>query len=450
MTEKAVGGRIDMVRPQLPSFPEQINLRSVLLAIMAVGTIGLTWLLLNTMMKQPFEPNDDLIWFTKLRHQSFLELPLSAAWMLSSPFYRPVAEIFLKSLYAIFGMERAGYRAVQFGCFLLLMWLGYLSFRKLRLPWEASLLLVSFSLGSPFLTGSIVWISELPHVIVVISFAASLTVVLSERSHSVKLTLCAMAFAVALLSKENGLALGAFYLYFLRSLPMRATVVFGGIIAVYLLFRALVLGPSIGAGGVNESVGYLFDYLSQAERQATFPGNAVYNLYVYNVAAQLGALLFRATQWGIIISHVTYHALLHTASTILIVIGLVVWKRQRNLPIWLVVILIMILGGTVFSYSYARDRHLALPAYAYGTLLVICACEIGRSTRSRLAATSIIFSLWLSWSYEAYRTLILMPGSALEVVEKSYAPYPDVQNHQVDADIWELARQDALKIQQAR
>ncbi|WFU43684.1 hypothetical protein QA640_15335 [Bradyrhizobium sp. CB82] len=441
MSEKTVDERIE-----LQGWTGRIEPRAALLTVMAIGTVLLAGLLFYVMLKQPFEPNDDLIWFTKLRKQSFWELPLSPAWILQSPFYRPVAEIFLKSLYLLFGMELAPYRWVQFAAFLLLMWLGFVVVRQLRLPWESSLLLVTFTLGSPFLPGSLIWISELPHVIILICFAAALTTILSEQSINTKLVLCALAFAVAVLSKENGLALAIFYLYFLRTAPIRAALVFGGITAGYLLLRALVLGPSIGAGGVNESVGYFFDYLTHEQRMSLFPGHAVYRLYVYNVTAQLAALLFRATQWGIIISHVTYHMLLHTASTVLIAIGLAMRIKRRDVPVWLVILVLTILGGTLFSYSYARDRHLALPAFAYGILLVVSCCELGQSMRSRLATTSIIFWLWLTWSYEAYRSAILLPGSSLEVVEKSYRPYPEVQNPRVDSDIWTAARRQALDL----
>lgn len=118
-------GKPDMVR---------IDVRSVLVLIMTLGTVALVGLLVSAMLGQPFEPNDDLIWFTKLRRQSFSELPFSAAWMLSSPFYRPFAEIVLKGMYVLFGMDLAAYRMVQFFCFLALSWLGYIVVRQLRLP----------------------------------------------------------------------------------------------------------------------------------------------------------------------------------------------------------------------------------------------------------------------------------------------------------------------------
>ncbi len=423
-----------------------VDLRVTLLVLMTAGTALLACLLLAAMLRQPFEPNDDLIWFTKLRRQGFSDLPLSAAWMVSSPFYRPIAEGFLKGLYVIFGMNLSAYRIFQFLCFILLVGLGSIATRQLRLPAEASLALIMFCLGSPFLFGSIVWISELPHIVIVVCFAASLTIILSTMNDNAKLVLCGLAFAVAVLSKENGLALAVFSLYFLRKAWLQTALVFGGITVGYLGLRALVLGSSIGAGGVNESVGYMFDYLSQKERQAAFPGSAIYQLYLYNVTAQIGALLFRVAQWGILVSRISYEVVLHSASTALIVLALGMRVRQRSFPVWLIVLIVTVIGGTVFSYSYARDRHLALPAFAYGMLLVICCGEIGRRARTSWGAATLFFFVWSGWVVLAYRNISNLPGSSLEVVEKSYRPYPEVPNPQVDADIWQSAREQALKL----
>ena len=120
--------------------------------------------------------------------------------------------------------------------------------------------------------------------------------------------------------------------------------------------------------------------------------------------------------------------------------------RQRSFPVWLIVLIVTVIGGTVFSYSYARDRHLALPAFAYGMLLVICCVEIGGRARTSWVAATLFFFVWSGWAVLAYRNISSLPGSSLEVVEKSYRPYPEVQNPQVDPDIWQSAREQALKL----
>jgi hypothetical protein len=448
MGEKAANDTVNAGWSYLRDRVGRIDLRTVALIVMTAGTLILAVLFLQAMLTQPFEPNDDLIWFTKLRSQSFLDLPLSPAWILESPFYRPAAEIFLKALYSLFGMDLTAYRLAQFGCFVLLIGFSLVVVRRLNLGWENALLVTVFAMGSPFIFGSVIWISELPHVIVLICFAASLAVILSGRSNSAKLYLCGVAFSVAVLSKENGLALALFYFYFVRSAPVKATVLFGGIVAAYFALRLAVLGPSMGAAGVNDSVGYFFEYLSSDQRQHLFAGNSIYWLYAYDILAQIAALFFRATQWGLIFDKLQYVIILQSISTALIVAGLTALiKRRHGNSVFIFIVAGTVLGGTLFSYSYARDRHLALPALAYVFLLIISIGEIGHLLRSRALATGVLFCVWLGWSAQAYWTIIAIPGSALEVVEKSYRPFPENPNHRVAPDIWEAARQQALNLE---
>jgi hypothetical protein len=426
-----------------PRLPGKVNAENVILGLMAVGTLVLSGLLLFVMLKQPFERTDDLIWLTKLRGNSFLELPLSPAWLVGSPFYRPVAEFFLKVLYTAFGFNPTPYRYVQFAVFLLLVVLSLQVVRRLGLRWEAVLLITVFLIGSPFISWSMAWLSELPHIIVLVCFVAAIAVILSEQSVPTKLCLTGLAFAIALLSKENGLALIVFYVYFLRTAPFRAGAVFGGITAVYFVMRAIVLGPSVGAAGVEDSAGWFFRYLSGEERRALFSGYAIYQLYIYNILAQLAALGFRITQWGVIFGRPNYQMILETASTALIVAGAVVLrKRREKLSIVLLIIAATAVGGTFFSYSYARDRHLALPALAYAFLLVIAVNELG--SRSRTRAISLFACVWMAWSVQAIFTLRAMQSASVELVERVYQPNLTSPDPHVPLDVWTTAREDAL------
>jgi hypothetical protein len=426
------------------SWTERIDLRSVMLVVMSVGTAILLALFLYVMLRQPFEPTDDLIWLSKLRSQSFLDLPLSSAWMVPSVFYRPVAEAFLKALYSMFGLNLTPYRWTQFAIFVVMIGLGGVVLRQLRLNWEGTLVLVVFAMGSPFMYGSIVWIAELPHVIVLVSFTAALAAILSNQSTAAKLSECGLAFAIALLSKENGLALIVFYCYFLRTAPIKAAIVFGAITAAYFIMRAIVIGPSMGASGVEESVGFGFRFLTTEQRLEMFEGYRIYGLYAYDIITQNVALFLRLTQWGKIVDKLYYQTYLQIASTVLIAIGLIArLRRRREISIIDFLIIATTFGGTLFSYSYARDRHLALPAWAYGFLLIIAAYEIGRFLKSRSAATTIFFCVWLAWSVQAYCTIKYVRSASFDVIERTYRSSP---NPGRPPDVWAEARRQALEL----
>ncbi|MHC2626592.1 hypothetical protein ACVIW2_008624 [Bradyrhizobium huanghuaihaiense] len=423
------------------------GLANTLIVVMAIGTVVWLGLLLNTMLRQPFEATDDLIWLAKLRNDRFLDLPLSPAWMLQSPFYRPVAEFLLKCLYALFGLDPTPYRYVQFAIFLLLMGLSLQVVRRLGLRPESVLLITVFAIGSPFISGSVVWISELPHVLVLVCFAASLLSVLSDNTDRVKLALCGLAYAIALLSKENGLFLIAFYIYFLRTAPLRAAIVFGGITLAYFAMRAVVLGSGMGTAGVDESVGYFFQMLSKEERLTLFSGHAVYKLYVYNVLAQLGALAFRITQWGVIFDRPHYQIIVETLSTALIVAGLVALRgRPQRHTLVVVVIAAIAIGGPLLSYSYARDRHLALPAFAYAFLLAIAVNELASFLPGRPRPTALIACVWVAWSLQAGLMLRQINWASGDVIERVYRANEKPFNPTLPPDVWATAREHALSL----
>lgn len=448
MTDKVSDALITAEAPSLYRHPlAATGVANAILAIMAIGTVVWLGLLLAAMLRQPFEAVDDLIWLSKLRSDSFLDLPLSPAWMLKSQFYRPVAEFVLKCLYALFGLNPAPYRYVQFAVFLLLMGLSLRVVRNLGLRWEMVLLITVFAIGSPFISGSVVWISELPHVVVLICFAASLLVVLSDQTVAAKLALCGLAYAIALLSKENGIALMAFYIYFLRTAPFRAAIVFGGVTLAYFGMRAIVLGSAMGAAGVDESVGYFFQMLSNEERRTLFSGYAVYKLYVYNVLAQLGALAFRITQWGIIFDRPHYQTIVETLSTALIVAGFVALrKRPQRHAMVLLVIAAVTIGAPFLSYSYARDRHLALPAFAYAFLLAVAVNELANLLRTRTRATALIACVWVAWSLQAGLMLRQINWSSADVIERLYRANETSFNPSLPPDVWAAARAHALSL----
>lgn len=425
--------------------PWSLNLQTGVVGAMTIGTLLIAGLYLFVTLRQPFEQTDDLIWLSKLRNDSFLDLTLSPAWMVQSPFYRPVAEFFLKCLFSVIGFNPVPYRFVQFAVFLVMMGFSLVVVRRLGLRWETVLLLTVFALGSPFISWSVAWLSELPHVIVLVCFAAALAVLLSDRPVSTKLYLSALAFAIALLSKENGLILILLYLYFLRSAPFKAALVFGGITVAYFLLRAIVLGPSMGTAGVEESVGYFFQYLSNEERRTLFSGYAVYKLYAYNVLAQLAALAFRITQWGKILDGIPYQTLLESASTALIIGGAIAFKKRgEKVSSVVIIVAATAILGTFLSYSYARDRHLALPAFAYSFLLAMAVTELGGLLRSRAQATVLLACVWLAWSLQACLTIREIHRASVDTIERVYRPNPTPTNPNLPLDAWTAAREHAL------
>lgn len=408
---------------------------------MGAGTVLLLALLFVILLRQPFEAIDDLIWLNKLRGDSFSSLLLSPAWMLKSSFYRPAAEIVLKIQYVFFGLDPRPYRYVQFAIVLLLLWLSLRLMRQLKLRLETIFLLSVFVIGSPFITGSIAWLSELPHVIVLVCFVVGLIAITSALTENRKLAICTLAFAVALLSKENGLALTAFLIYFVRSLPVRSALAFAAVIAGYFAMRALVLGPSMGLSAFDEDGGYFFSFLTGAERRQMFSG-AVYQLYAYDILAQVAAILFRATAWGQIVGGINREVVIEAASTLVIFAGAAAAYRRHGAVF--VILAIVAIGGTVFSYAYARDRHLALPALAYGFLLVMATDELCR----RFAAMPIVplFCLWLAWAAQAGLALRAIDHLSTQTIEEVYRPNASPLNPNLPSEVWTAARERALSL----
>ena len=201
-------------------------IQRLLVPTMAAGTIVLLAALLITMIREPFESVDDLLWLTKLRKESFADIPLTAAWLDTSPFYRPGAELMLKSLFSAFGLQLFAYRAVQFLALLGLIAASRLVLARLAVGETMIFPFTAFLIGSPFILPSVAWISELPHVAVLISFALGTAALLSEQSELRKLAMCMAAYIVALSMKESGLALLVFYPFLVRRHPVAATLAF--------------------------------------------------------------------------------------------------------------------------------------------------------------------------------------------------------------------------------
>ena len=409
---------------------------------MGAGTVVLLALLFAIMLRQPFETVDDLIWLNKLRDDSFSSLLLSPAWMVKSSFYRPVAEIVLKAQYTFFGLDPRPYRYAQFAIILVLLGLSSRLIRQLGLRRETIFLLSVFVIGSPFTTGSITWLSELPHVIVLVCFVVGLIAITSGLTEGRKLAVCTIAFAAALLSKENGLALAAFLLYFVRSLPVKSALAFAAVIASYFAMRALVLGPSMGLAAFDEDGGYFFRFLTSAERRQMFSGSAIYQLYAYDVLAQVAAILFRATAWGQIVGGINREVVIQTASTLVIVAGAMAAYRKHGVVF--VILAVVAIGGTVFSYAYARDRHLALPALAYGFLLVMTANELSRRFPSVPAVP--LFCIWLAWTAQAALALRAIDALSTQAIEEVYRPNTNPLNPNLPVEVWTAARERALSL----
>lgn len=403
---------------------------------MVTGTVVILGGLLAAMIEQPFEHVDDLIWLSKLRSESFAAIPLSAAWMDKSNFYRPVAELLLKILYSVFGLHPVPYRFVQFAALLTLLWSSWTIVRRLELTPESIMLLSVVVVGSPFISGSLVWLSELPHVLVLICFAVAVGEVLSDRSPEQKIFRCAAAYAVAVLSKENGLALLIFYPVLVRRSPVSATLAFGSVTLTYFAMRWLVLGPGMGLSGSNESVGYFFEFLTSEQKDALFQGRGIYRLFAYNIAAQNLALWLRITKWGAAIREVEFETFLQIASTGLIIAGAGA-RRKHPTGFWIAASVAF--GATLFSFSYARDRHLALPAFAYALLLLMAVDKI--ASRWRMA----VFVVWLAWAVGAAITIRSVHRASVDLVAKVYRPNERSPNPSLPQDVWSAARGSALR-----
>lgn len=381
-------------------------------AAMAFGTIILLVGLLFVMAREPFEHVDDLIWLNKVSRENFRDIPFTSAWMEGSPFYRPGAELTIKLLYSVCGFNLLAYRVVQLGTVLLLLWVSRLVLRQLHVRPEGILLLGVFLIGSPFVSGSIVWLSELPHIIVLICFGLGVAALLSDRSDAYKLAICATMLALALSMKENGLALLIFYPFLMRARPVGATLAFGTITLGYILLRATILGGGMGMANASP---------------------VDYQLYALNVASQLIALWTRLTKWGAPITEFRLETILQIVSTAIIAVAVPFWRKTR---IGLL-LLTVALGCAIFSYAYARDRHLALPAYAYGLLFIISTNALSQRW------PRLLLCAWLAWSLQAAITLRDVHRASVDLIEKVYRPNlaPLVA---VPTETWTAARSAAL------
>ena len=417
-----------------------LDARRAIVVCMAAGTLVLLGGLLAVMIEQPFEHVDDLIWLSKLRNESFAAIPFSPAWMDKSNFYRPFAELLLKPLYSAFGLHPVPYRLAQFAALLALLWSSWLVVRRLGLRPETILVLAVVLIGSPFISGSIVWLSELPHVVVLICFAVGLAEILSEHPPEQKLWRCTAAFAIAVMSKENGLALLIFYPALVRETPVRATLAFGGVTLAYFGMRTLVLGPGMGLSGSDESVGYFFEFLTSDQKHELFPGHSIYELYAYNVAAQNTALWLRLTKWGAVIKEIEHETIVQIASTGLIILGADAWRKHRA---GFSIAAAVALGATLFSFSYARDRHLALPALAYAFLLAMAI------DRLELRWRWVLVCAWLAWAAQAAIMIRSVHRASVDLVAKVYRPNEQSPNASLPQDVWAAARASALKLPQA-
>jgi hypothetical protein len=382
------------------------------------------------MLAQPFERTDDLLWLDKLRTESWASMPFVAAWEATSNFYRPVAEAVLKLCFDGFGLDPVPYRFVQLALLLALIGVCYSFLRKIGTSREAILIVPVFFIGSPFINGSIIWLAEIPHVMVLLCFAGALLALVSDFSENKKLIICCSCLFIAMLSKENGLALAALVIYFLpTSIRWRAIIAFAGFVLCYFAARYLVLQHI--AGSPSEDVGYFFNSLSPKEVRSQFPGASIIFLYGYNVLAQVAALWFRITKWGLVIHERYYEVALHAACTAIIVSWL--WSR-RNIDRVTAVILVVALFGVIFSYAYARDRHLALPALAYGLLLVTAVDRLSVSWRQY----AILF-VYIAWSAQAAIQIIDLHRSVVDQ-DRFYERNLTPANDMVQQDIWSAAR----------
>lgn len=381
-------------------------------AIMWAGTAALLAGLLLVMIRQPFEYVDDLAWLHRLSTQRFVDIPFSQAWMDGSPFYRPGAEILLKLLHSAFGWQLLPYRIVQFGALLLLIWTSSIAAKRLGAPSSTIPLLAVFLIGSPFVSGSVIWLSELPHIVVLICFAAGFSVVFSDRSENAKLLWCSSLFAIALSMKENGLALLIFYPFLALSSPVRATLVFGTVTLGYFALRSAIIGGGMGLANA-----------SPVDAQS----------YALNIASQVVALWTRLSKWGEPIREFRYETPLQLASTALIALLLTKWRSR---PV--ILLLAVTFGCVLFSYAYARDRHLALPALAYGLLLVMAVS----SRHLRWLAVLV----WFAWSVQAALTIRDVHRASVDLIERVYrpnvtSPMPDLPKH-----VWNIARSAAMSL----
>lgn len=382
---------------------------------MLAGTLVLLAGLFFVMTRQPFEYIDDLAWLHKLSEEPFSDIPFARAWMDESPFYRPGAELMLKLLYSAFGFHLLPYRVVQFGTLLGLIAVSRAILRRLALPSMAILPFTVFLIGSPFTSGSIVWLSELPHIVVLICFGGGVACLLSEKAASWKLTICVSMFVIALSMKENGLALVIFYPFLARRHPLIATLAFGVVTIGYFTLRAEMLGSGMGLANA-----------SPVDHRA----------YIVNVISQVVALWTRLAKWGAPISELRYETPLQICSTALIASAAPSLRKNRTA----ILLTGTTIGCALFSYAYARDRHLALPAYAYGLMLMMAINTL--SPRHRW----LLFVAWLAWSAQAAITIRDIHRASIDIIEKVYRPnlMPIVPN--MAPEVWAAGRSAALSL----
>jgi hypothetical protein len=105
-----------------------------------------------------------------------------------------------------------------------------------------------------------------------------------------------------------------------------------------------------------------------------------------------------------------------------------------------------VIGAPFLSYSYARDRHLALPAFAYAFLLAVAVNELASLLRSRTQATALIACVWIAWSLQAGLMLRQINWSSADVIERLYRANEKPLNPNLPPDVWATARAHALSL----
>jgi hypothetical protein len=267
--------------------------------------------------------------FTGFGGKHFDAIPISAAY------YRPLFTLQIGLLYRLFGVQYAGYQAVAMLVHATAAVTLFAVLRRLSGGPLPALLGALFFVSHPYASPLVTWISDTGVYTVLIAGLVSL-LLLDPRDAAGWYAGLAALLVLAPLTRENGLAIcAAVFAYaviaalFSRISTRQAARIAAlavGSVAVYALLRVLAMGALVHSLR-PEGAGLGFTFVSAADVQAFSTGQRS-ALYVYTVAANVGATFFPAFARNGTLSYAAISRVLITTAFCLVLGGVIVtWRR---------------------------------------------------------------------------------------------------------------------------
>ena len=421
-----------------PDFAESNGAGNWLVRLLPWAAVGLALLVFAGALAYPFVDDDRLMVVNNAALRSWNSVPhyfVDDAWGhsgqdVTSDYYRPVQLLFLRLIYAGFALEPDGYHAAILALHALATALLFLvAWRTLKDRLTAGIAALIFAVH-PIHVEPAVWISGATESQLAVFFLTAVLCYLAwcdRRNSGAKgahkwLGLSVIAYALALLTKESAVLLGAiFFIYEWKwqspdgeqgadeenpSAVRRGTLAgaaaqlrrvfqalwpYGAVVAVYLAARSYALrdAPPNGSGA---SVATIFFTLPQ-----------VFAFDLRKLLWPLPLSLFYPLQ--LVTRPNITNFILPLAASLAVLAGLWCWSRRSRAAAWAVVWLLVPLATPLFgitrflSDDLVHDRFLYLPSAGLAMLAALAlrrlqgGRQIGGVPLAQLCATLALVCL---------------------------------------------------------